>query len=137
MQRSKAIILIGAAMMLSLSGCDSHVNLNVKATAVKILAETPGNGQLVKEGDIATIAYLVTLPDGKAILEDSEFKFLISKDRPTIIQGINDAVPGMRVGGSRTINCPPHLHWGRGGSGDGKIPPNTNLTIRIDLLAIK
>ena len=61
----------------------------------------------------------------------------ISKDKPTIIQGINDAVIGMRVGGSRTIDCPPHLHWGRRGSGDGQIPPNTNLTIRINLLAVE
>ncbi len=137
MQRLNWIILIGAALMLSLSGCDNHINLDVKATPVKIVAQTPGNGQLVEEGNVATISYQVTLPSGKQLLEDPEFKFFISKDNPTIIQGINDAVIGMRIGGSRTIDCPPHLHWGRGGSGDGQIPPNTNLTIRIDLLAVE
>ena len=137
MQRLNSIILIGAVLMLSLSGCDNHIDLNVQATPVKIVAETPGSGQLVKEGNLATISYQVMLPSGKQLLEDPEFKFFISKDKPTIIQGINDAVIGMRVGGSRTIDCPPHLHWGRGGTGDGQIPPNTNLTIRIKVLALK
>ncbi len=137
MHRLNSIVLICAALMLSLSGCDNHVDLNLKATPVKIVAETPGSGQLVEEGNVATISYQVMLPSGKKVLENPKFKFLVSTERPTIIQGINDTVIGMRIGGSRTINCPPHLHWGRGGTGDGQIPPNTNLTIRIKVLALK
>ncbi len=137
MQRSSWIILIGAALTLSLIGCDNQVDLSITSTPVKIVAETPGIGRLVKTGDMVTISYSVMLPSGKELLEHSRFKFLVSLDRPTIIQGINDTVIGMRVGGSRTIDCPPHLHWGRRGSGDGKIPPNTNLTIRIKLLAVE
>ncbi len=136
MQRSNSIILIGAALMLSLIGCDNSVHLAVTATPIKIVAETPGIGRLVRDGSVATISYCVMLPSGKKLLEDTEFKFLASTKRPTIIQGINDSVIGMRVGGSKTIDCPPHLHWGRGGSGDGRVPPNTNLTIRIKVLAL-
>lgn len=134
MQRSNSIIPIGAALMLSLIGCENHADVSVQATPYKIVAQTTGNGQVVEDGHVATISYQVTLPDGKELLEDPDFKFFVSKERPSIIQGINDAVIGMRVGGSKTIDCPPHLHWGRGGSGDGKIPPNTHLKIRIEIL---
>ena len=137
MQRSSWIILIGAAAILSLIGCDRSANLNIKSTPIKVVAQTPGSGRLVKEGHVATISYNVMLPSGESLLEDTEFKFLVSTERPTVIQGINDTVIGMRVGASKTINCPPHLHWGRRGSGDGKIPPNTNLTIRINVLAVR
>ena len=137
MQRSNSIIPIGAALMLALIGCENHVDVSVPATPFKIVAQTPGNGQLVEEGYVATISYQVTLPDGRELLEHPKFKFFVSKDRPSIIQGINDAVIGMRVGGSKTIDCPPHLHWGRGGSGDGRIPPNTHLTICIEILALE
>lgn len=137
MQRSNWIILIGASLTLSLIGCDNHVDLAITSTPTKVVAETPGIGRIVKTGDLATISYSVMLPSGEELLEHSRFRFLVSTDRPTIIQGINDAVIGMRVGGSRTINCPPHLHWGRRGTGDGKVPPNTNLTIHIKVLAIE
>lgn len=137
MQRSNWIILISAALPLSVTGCDNHVDLAIAPTPTKVVAETLGSGRIVKLGDLATISYSVMLPSGKELLEHSRFRFFVNTDRPTVIQGINDTVIGMRVGGSRTIDCPPHLHWGRVGSGDGKIPPNTNLTIRVEVLAIE
>ncbi len=129
------INLIVAALLLT--GCDNRVDVAVAPTPVKIVAEDAGLGRSVQHGDLATISYHVTLPNGKELLHDPEFKFHVDTKQPTVIQGINDTVLGMRVGGTRTIDCPPRLHWGRLGSGDGKIPPNTNLIIRIKLLEIE
>ena len=98
---------------------------------------------LIALGLLAGALALPTVPAAnaqQANLADviySEFKFLVDTKRPSVIQGVNDAVIGMRLGGTRTIDCPPRLHWGRIGSGDGKIPPNTNLIIRIKLLALE
>lgn len=116
------------------AGCDNNLNISVTATQIKIVKETPGYGPTIKDGDLTTIKYRVNLPDGKEILKDDEFKFYVDSKRPTVIEGINDSVIGMRVGGSRTIDCPPHLHWGRNGTGDGAIPANTNLLIYIKVL---
>ena len=129
------INLIVAALLLT--GCDNRVNVAINPTPVKIVAEQVGRGRPVQHGDLATISYRLMLPNGKELLHDSEFKFLVDTKRPTVIQGINDTVIGMRIGGTRTIDCPPRLHWGRLGSGDGKIPANTNLIIRIKLLALE
>ena len=43
----------------------------------------------------------------------------------------------MRVGGERTVTCPPHKHWGRNGYGDGAVPPNTPLTLEIKLVSVE
>ncbi|MEE9129727.1 MAG: FKBP-type peptidyl-prolyl cis-trans isomerase [Phycisphaerales bacterium] len=135
MRRLDRINLIVAALLLT--GCDNRVNVAIKPTPVKIIAEDAGRGRSVQHGDLATISYRLMLPNGKELLHDPEFKFLVDSKQPIVIQGINDTVIGMRVGGTRTIDCPPRLHWGRTGSGDGKIPPNTNLIIRIKLLALE
>ncbi len=135
MRRLDRINLIIAALLLT--GCDNRVNVAITPTPVKIVAEDAGRGRPVQNGDLATISYRLMLPNGKELLHDPEFKFLVDTKHPTVIQGINDAVIGMRVGGTRTIDCPPRLHWGRKGSGDGAIPPNTNLTIHIKLLALE
>ena len=135
MRRLYRINLIVAALLLT--SCDNRVNVAIEPTPVKIVAENAGRGQLAQQGDLATISYRLMLPNGKELLHDSEFRFLVDTKQPTVIQGINDTVVGMRVGGTRTIDCPPRLHWGRIGSGDGKIPPNTNLIIRIKLLALE
>ncbi len=135
MRRLDWINLIVAALLLT--GCDNRVNVAIAPTPVKIVAEKAGRGRPVRHGDLTTISYRMMLPNGKELLHDSEFKFLVDTKQPTVIQGINDTVIGMRVGGTRTIDCPPRLHWGRLGSGDGAIPPNTNLIIRIKLLALE
>ncbi len=135
MRRVDRINLIVTALLLT--GCDNRVNVTVEPTPVKIVAEVAGRGRPVQQGNLATISYRVMLPNGKELLHDPEFKFLVNTKQPTVIQAINDTVVGMRVGGTRTIDCPPRLHWGRIGSGDGRIPPNTNLIIRIKLLALE
>ena len=135
MRRLYRINLIVTALLLT--GCDNRVNVAITPTPVKIVAENVGSGRPAQQGDLATISYRLMLPDGKELLHDSEFKFLVDTKQPTVIQGINDTVIGMRVGGTRTIDCPPRLHWGRLGSGDGKIPANTNLIIRFRLLAVE
>ena len=135
MRRPDRINLIVAALLLA--SCDNRSDVTVEPTPVKIVAEDAGHGRPVRQGDLATISYRLVLPNGKELLQNPEFKFLVDSKQPTVIQGINDTVIGMRIGGTRTIDCPPRLHWGRLGSGDGKIPPNTNLTIHIRLLALE
>ena len=135
MRRLDWISLFIAALLLT--GCDNRVNVAIAPTPVKIVAEKTGLGRSVRHGNLATISYRLMLPNGKELMHDPEFKFFVDTKQPTVIQGINDTVIGMRVGGTRTIDCPPRLHWGRLGSGDGKIPANTNLIIRIKLLAVE
>lgn len=129
--------LVAALLASAIVGCGREIDVVIKPTPVKVIKEIKGYGPKVVDGDLATIEYRVTLPDGKEILNDDEFKFFVNSERSTVIQGLNDTVIGMRVGGSRTINCPPRLHWGRQGYGDGAVPANTNLLIYVKVLDVR
>ena len=53
-----------------------------------------------------------------------------------VIQGWDEGVAGMRVGGQRQITIPPHLGYGARGAG-GVIKPNETLVFVVDLLDVK
>ncbi|MEL7157043.1 MAG: FKBP-type peptidyl-prolyl cis-trans isomerase [Actinomycetota bacterium] len=52
-----------------------------------------------------------------------------------VIQGWDQGVAGMRIGGRRTITIPPHLGYGAAGAG-GVIGPNETLIFTVDLRSI-
>lgn len=128
--------LLAALIVAVVVGCERDIDVMVAPTQIKVVKDVAGYGPKIKDGDLTTIEYRVTLPNGKEIINDDEFKFFVDSKRPTVIKGLNDSVLGMRVGGSRTIDCPPHLHWGRLGTGDGAVPANTNLLIHIKVLKL-
>ena len=52
-----------------------------------------------------------------------------------VIQGWDQGVAGMKVGGRRTITIPPNLGYGAAGAG-GVIAPNETLIFTVDLRSI-
>ena len=62
------------------------------------------------------------------------FSFPIGRGR--VIQGWDEGVASMRVGGKRTLLIPPELGYGARGAG-GVIPPNATLLFEVELLEIR
>jgi FKBP-type peptidyl-prolyl cis-trans isomerase len=122
--------------MLSIwmTGCDSP-DVEVSETPIEVASEQIGRGRQARQDDVVAIDYRVCLPDGSELLREKDFRFTLG--RGAVISGIDEAVDGMRVGGRRTVICPPHKHWGRAGYGDGAVPPHTDLTIHIKLVSIE
>ena len=51
-----------------------------------------------------------------------------------VIQGWDQGISGMMVGGRRLLTIPPELGYGQTGSGSGSIGPNETLVFIVDLL---
>lgn len=119
--------------VVSITACDTPV-VELGAPPARVTSEQKGSGQQARTGHLVTIDYTIQLPDGTTVLRDNGYRFELG--RGTVIEGIDTTVEGMRVGGVRVVECPPHRHWGRKGYGDGLIPENTTLTITVRLTRI-
>jgi FKBP-type peptidyl-prolyl cis-trans isomerase len=110
---------------------------------VEDLAE--GTGAAVATGQTAVVHYTGWLyapeaPENKGQQFDSSrtrgqpFSFPVGGRR--VIQGWDQGVVGMKVGGERRLTIPASLGYGAGGAGGGLIPPNATLVFDIELLKI-
>ena len=64
----------------------------------------------------------------------STFKFGLGKGE--VIQGWDQGVAGMKVGGRRRITIPPDLAYGKRGAG-GAIGPDETLVFVVDLVGVR
>ena len=98
-----------------------------------------GSGAIVQPGNVVYIHYVgVSASTGEQFDSSwdrgrSEFIGYIS-GTGNIIQGLDEGLLGMQVGGRRTVVIPPDLAYGENGAGDGLIAPNETLIFTVDLL---
>ena len=98
-----------------------------------------GTGAIVQPGNVVYIHYVgVSASTGEQFDSSwdrgrSEFIGYIS-GTGNIIQGLDEGLLGMQVGGRRTVVIPPDLAYGENGAGDGLIAPNETLIFTVDLL---
>ncbi len=115
------------------------------AKELKIVDLAVGNGTEAKTGRPVWVQYTGWLYDSAAP-EHKGKKFDSSEGRPTpfgfflgvgkVIQGWDQGVPGMKVGGKRRLIIPSELAYGEKGAG-GVIPPNAALVFDIELVDVK
>lgn len=108
-----------------------------KKLVVKEIEE--GTGATAEAGNQVTVQYV-----GLNYKSGREFDSSWSRDEPftfnlgagEVIQGWDQGVAGMKVGGRRKLIIPPELGYGEAGSPPA-IPPNETLVFVIDLLAVE
>lgn len=106
-------------------------------SGLKYVDQVVGTGPSPTPGAMVTVHYTGTLTDG------TKFDSSVDRNQPysfkigvgSVIQGWDEGVMTMKVGGKRKLIVPPEL--GYGASGQGKIPPNSTLLFDVELLNVK
>jgi FKBP-type peptidyl-prolyl cis-trans isomerase FkpA len=104
-----------------------------------------GTGREAEVGFNVTVHYTGWLYDAAAeggkgkkfdssLDRNSPFNFFLGGGQ--VIQGWDEGVQGMKIGGKRTLIIPSEMGYGARGAG-GVIPPNANLIFDVELLDVK
>jgi len=129
-------------LLLAASACDFGSNSPTTPTAPDQsnvpYAQTDltvGTGAEATAGSTATVQYGMwlysdTAPDHKGTqMDQNQFSFVLGNK--SVIQGFDQGVTGMKVGGTRRVIVPPSLAYGS--AGYQTIPPNAALVFDIAL----
>ena len=96
-----------------------------------------GEGQEAESGKKVSVHYTGWLTDGKkfdsSVDRGTPFQFTLGARQ--VIQGWDQGVLGMKVGGKRKLTIPPTLAYGERGAG-GVIPPNATLVFEVELIEV-
>lgn len=141
------LFFIGTALILTAcdnSGDETPVPREVPDGAYTTLESglkyydfTVGDGAEATAGDNVTVHYRGWLTD------DTSFDASYDRNEPfsfrlgagEVIEGWDEGVDGMRVGGERQLVIPPELGYGAQGAGNA-IPPNATLIFEVELLDV-
>ena len=105
-----------------------------------VMEITEGDGAEATSGSTVSVHYV-----GVAHSSGEEFDASYNRGAPLefrlgvgqVIQGWDQGVEGMKVGGRRQLVIPPHLGYGDRGAGGGVIKPGETLIFVVDLLDVR
>lgn len=96
-------------------------------SGIKILADVPGEGSILKKGDRVLVRYSIRLNQGECLRHNHAVEYIVG-DRE-MIAGFRYGLEGMRVGGTRVFRASPHLCYRDEGVRD--VPKNALLFFEI------
>ena len=133
---------LAGALALAMTASASAAPLTTTPTGLRYSDEVVGSGPQPKSGQSVQVHYTGWLDQGgkKGAKFDSSrdrgqpFSFTIGQGQ--VIQGWDEGVASMNVGGKRTLVIPASLGYGARGAG-GVIPPGATLIFDVELLGAK
>lgn len=107
-------------------------------TELQIEDLTVGTGEEATSGDTVEVNYTGMLTDG-TVFDASEkhgktFSFTVGAGN--VIEGWDEGVPGMKVGGTRKLTIPSDMAYGDSGI-PGVIPGGATLVFEVELVSIQ
>lgn len=139
---NKLYVFIGAVLLvLALVGTASAESFTTLPSGLEYKNLKVGSGSEAQLGDIALIHFVGWLDKkgqrGQEIynsrMEQEPVSFVIGTDK--VMQGWNEGVIGMKVGGTRLLRIPPELGYGAKAV-EEVVPANAYLQFIIELLEI-
>ena len=141
MRRVSVVLFLLAVFV---AGCSSPnptaPSVNVPFTVTDL---TVGTGATATNGRSLTVDYTgwlydVGAPDNKGAVFDTSIgrqPFVLTLGAGQVIQGWDQGLVGMQVGGLRRLVIPPALGYGQ--QGTGSIPPNATLIFDVELISVQ
>ncbi|MFN8392596.1 MAG: FKBP-type peptidyl-prolyl cis-trans isomerase [Bdellovibrionota bacterium] len=136
------LVLIAVVLLFSATRAYAGSKEVTTPTGLKYEDEKVGTGAEAVSGKTVSVHYTGWLNDnGK---KGTKFDSSVDRGEPfefplgagMVIQGWDQGVAGMKVGGKRTLMIPSKLGYGARGAG-GAIPPNADLIFDVELLGVK
>ena len=132
-------LMVGGVIYGVIQVRKSPVSLSLQKKGVSMALEkidlVPGSGETLAPGMTVTLHYKGYLDDGtvfdSSYQRDQPFTFLLGQN--SVIQGWEEGIPGMKVGGERKLIIPPELAYGERGAPPA-IPPSATLTFEVKVL---
>jgi FKBP-type peptidyl-prolyl cis-trans isomerase len=111
---------------------------SVTASGLKIQDLKVGDGPEAVSGKTVQVHYVGRLQDGtkfdSSLDRGEPFSFRLGAGE--VIEGWDQGVAGMKVGGKRMLTIPPELGYGQQGAGEA-IPPGATLIFEVQLLGVQ
>ncbi|MPZ92615.1 MAG: FKBP-type peptidyl-prolyl cis-trans isomerase [Actinobacteria bacterium] len=142
MPRSIALVL---AVVLVLSSCSGSDESSAECAEEPVESETGlryedlscGSGAEAAGGTSITIEYTAELADGTeyASSEDQDGQLVFPLGRGQVINGLDEGVRSMKVGGTRRLTIPPDLAYGDAGF-PPYVGPDETVVYEVTLLEV-
>ena len=142
------LALVLLTVLLAMPACGSDTETPMADSGITALQKndvTQGTGAEAAPGKTVRVHYTGWLYDTGAADRKGQ-KFDSSRDRGepydfplgagVVIEGWDEGIAGMRVGGTRMLTIPPALGYGSQAVG-GVIPPNATLLFEVELLDVR
>jgi len=101
---------------------------------LEISDSVEGSGEIAKFDTIVTIQYTGRFLESGEQFDKGMISFKVGFGK--VIDGCDDGVRGMRVGGTRELKIPSKLGFGASGNADLKIPPDADLEYTVELKSV-
>ncbi len=144
----KRILFFPLALLLALGMFSITAHAEQHAAGVTKLIKIdhkPGKGEKAAAGREVAVHYTGWLYDVAAKdYKGKKFDSSLDRGKPIefplgagmVIDGWEQGIEGMKVGGQRTLIIPPHLGYGARGA-PGAIPPNATLLFDVELMGVR
>ena len=137
------VLLVGAVMATGCGSSPTSPSSSSSGVTFSSVDLTVGNGDTVAKGDRIKVwytgwIYVKSAPGNKGESFDSNrarelFRYIVGTGH--VIEGWDQGVPGMKVGGIRRLIIPPELAYGS--QGQGPIQPGATLIFEIEVVEVE